>query len=128
MKTVEEHCLRLLSNTLSCATGRWILGDHPAAQSELALSRMESGELKGYVIDRTFIDPETRVLWIIDYKTSAPLLDESLDNFSAREHAHYRDQLRTYAQLVAEQPWAESHAAIKTALYFPSIKVLSMTP
>jgi ATP-dependent exoDNAse (exonuclease V) beta subunit len=128
MKTVEEHCLRLLSNTLSCATGRWILGDHPEAHSELALSRMESGEMKGYVIDRTFIDPETGVRWIIDYKTSAPLLDESLDGFTAREHAHYRGQLQTYAQLLAEQPWAGPHAAIKTALYFPSIQVLSMAP
>ena len=128
MKTVEAHCLRLLSNTLSCATGRWLLGDHPEAQSELALSRMESGELKGYVVDRTFIDPETGVRWIIDYKTSAPLPDESLDGFTAREHAHYRAQLQTYAQLLAEQPWAGAHAAIKTGLYFPSIKVLSMTP
>ena len=128
MNTVEEHCLHLLSNTLSCATGRWILGAHPEAQSELALSRIESGELKGYVIDRTFIDPETGLRWIIDYKTSAPLLDESLDSFTAREHAHYRDQLRNYAELLAEQTQAEPHAAIKTALYFPSIKMLSMTP
>jgi len=128
MNTVEEHCLHLLSNTLSCKTGRWILSAHPEAQSELALSRMESGELKGYVIDRTFVDSETGFRWIIDYKTSAPLVDESLDSFTAREHAHYREQLRNYAELLAEQTGAEPHAAIKTALYFPSIKMLSLTP
>ncbi|MBT5488063.1 MAG: hypothetical protein HOK02_01470, partial [Halieaceae bacterium] len=128
MNTVEEHCLHLLSNTLSCKTGRWILSAHPEAQSELALSRMESGELKGYVIDRTFVDSETGFRWIIDYKTSAPLVDESLDSFTAREHAHYREQLRNYAELLAEQTGAGPHAAIKTALYFPSIKMLSLTP
>jgi ATP-dependent exoDNAse (exonuclease V) beta subunit len=128
MTVVEEQCLYLLSNTLSCPTGRWILGAHPGAQSELALSRMESGELKGYVIDRTFIDSETGLRWVIDYKTSAPLPNESLDAFAAREHAHYREQLRTYAELLAELAPGESQAAIKTALYFPSIKVLSVTP
>ena len=128
MTAVEEHCLHLLGNTLDCTTGRWILGAHPEAQSELALSRMEFGEIKGYVIDRTFVDSETGCRWIIDYKTSAPLLDESLEHFTAREHAHYRDQLRNYAELLAEYTQAESHTAIKTALYFPSIKMLSMTP
>ncbi len=128
MAAVEEQCLHLLSNTLSCATGRWILGAHPEAQSELALSRMESRELIGYVIDRTFVDSKTGLRWIIDYKTSAPLLNESLDSFTAREHSHYRSQLRTYAELLAELPPAEPHVAIKTALYFPSIKVLFTTP
>jgi ATP-dependent exoDNAse (exonuclease V) beta subunit len=128
MTVVEEHCLHLLSNTLSCPTGRWILGAHPEAQSELALSRMEAGELKGYVIDRTFLDSETGLRWVIDYKTSAPLLDEPIDSFIAREQAHYRDQLRIYAELLGELTVVKPHQAIKTALYFPSIKVLSTTP
>ena len=128
MTVVEEQCLYLLSNTLSCPTGRWILGAHPGAQSELALSRMESGELKGYVIDRTFIDSETGLRWVIDYKTSAPLPNESLDTFAAKEHAHYREQLRTYAELLAELVPGEQQTAIKTALYFPSLRVLSVTP
>ena len=127
MTVVEEHCLHLLSNTLSCPTGRWILGAHPEAQSELALSRMEAGELKGYVIDRTFLDSETGLRWVIDYKTSAPLLDEPIDSFIAREQAHYRDQLRIYAELLGELTVVKPHQAIKTALYFPSIKVLSTT-
>ena len=127
MNTVEQQCWRLVSNTLSCATGRWILSAHQEAQSELALSRLESGEIRGYVIDRAFVDSETGLRWIIDYKTSAPLPDESLDRFTAREQSHYQSQLRTYAELLAELFPTESPVAIKTALYFPAIQFLSIT-
>ena len=127
MNTVAEQCWRLLSNTLECDSGRWILSDHEHAQNELALSRVESGEVRGYVIDRTFLDSETGLRWIIDYKTSAPLPDESLDSFTAKEQSHYQSQLQTYAELVAELPAAEHQVAIKTALYFPAIRVLSVT-
>ena len=127
MNTIAEQCWRLLSNTLNCDAGRWILSDHQHARNELALSRVEGGEVRGYVIDRTFYDSETGLRWIIDYKTSAPLPDESLDSFTTREQSHYQSQLQTYAELLAELPAAEHQVAIKTALYFPAIQVLSIT-
>ena len=55
--------------------------------------------------------------WIIDYKTSRPLPGESLQAFSARELANYRDQLEGYRRAMSvldERP-------IRCALYFTAI-------
>ena len=68
----------LAERALSCETGRWILGAQTEAQSELAISRVEAGEVKNYVIDRTFLDDQEGVRWIIDYKTSEPTAGETL--------------------------------------------------
>ena len=48
--------------------GQWILSNkHQDAYSELPLTFFDNAQLKKVIIDRCFIDNETR--WIIDYKT-----------------------------------------------------------
>ena len=68
------------------------------------------------VIDRTFVADGCR--WVIDYKTSSPAADETIENFLQREGAHYREQLEIYAQLLALQ---DDQFPVKAALYFPLI-------
>jgi len=111
--------------TLTCETGRWILAAKVDAKNELAISRFEAGEVKNYVIDRTFLDDREEVRWVIDYKTSEPLDGESSVDFTARESEAYRDQLQNYAELVSGLRW-EHDVPIKTALYFPAIQQLSV--
>ena len=115
----------LVQQALTCETGRWILASQTDAQAELAISRVEAGEVKNYVVDRTFLDDSGSVRWIIDYKTSEPLDGETVEAFEARECEAYRDQLKNYAELLAEMKW-EVDAPIKTALYFPAIQRLSV--
>ena len=110
---------------LNCDTGRWILGAHMDAQSELAISRIEAGEVKNYVIDRTFLDDQQGVRWIIDYKTSEPMAGETVADFEARECETYGEQLKNYVSLIGEMSW-EIEAPIKAALYFPAIQHLSV--
>ena len=101
------------------------MGNQTDAKAELAISRVEAGEVKNYVIDRTFLDVSEGVRWVIDYKTSAPTDGEPVEAFEARECEAYRAQLKNYAELLREMKW-EIDAPIKTALYFPAIQRLSI--
>ena len=113
----------LTERALSCETGRWLLGAKTDARSELAISRVEAGEVKNYVIDRTFLDDEEGVRWVIDYKTSVPMAGEPLADFEARESDAYREQLEKYVALISEMKW-QVDAPVKAALYFPAIQHL----
>ena len=113
----------LTERALSCETGRWLLGAKTDARSELAISRVEAGEVKNYVIDRTFLDDEEGVRWVIDYKTSEPMAGEPLADFEARESDAYREQLEKYVALISEMKW-QVDAPVKAALYFPAIQHL----
>ena len=116
-------CVELIKNTLQCPRGRWLLGQHPEAHSELQIASVGGPELRNYVIDRTFFDEQENVRWVIDYKTSRPKGDEDEETFKSRELEKYGAQLETYAELLKHYAW-QSDAPIKTALYFPAIQAL----
>ena len=44
----------LAEQVLTCETGRWILGNQTDAKAELAISRVEAGEVKNYVMIARF--------------------------------------------------------------------------
>lgn len=115
----------LIDRALSCEIGRWILEAQIDAEVELSLSTIEQGEVKTYVIDRTFLDDREGVRWVIDYKTSQPLEGESLSAFCAREQDAYQGQLHNYAELLRNMDWGRD-APIKSAIYFPAIQYLSI--
>lgn len=113
LSSAIDKCSRALKQCLNDDLGRWILSPHPQHHCELPVT-LHDGQSRHYIIDRTFIDEEgTR--WVIDYKTSEPIAEESIEQFLQREHNHYRDQLENYGhilQLLEQRP-------IKLALYFP---------
>ncbi|WP_317928787.1 UvrD-helicase domain-containing protein [Halioxenophilus sp. WMMB6] len=112
-KTTRE-LMRFTTKLLESEQARWVLsGNHRESACELPLLETETDSL--YIIDRTFIEDGVR--WIIDYKTSQPRSDESLESFLDRELAHYQKQLANYAHLFAE---LQSNP-VQTALYFPLI-------
>lgn len=96
--------------------GRWILaGDHPHWRSEWALTRLDStGRIQDLVVDRCFVDGESGIRWIVDYKTSQPDQGEPVEDFFARESAVYREQLQRYREAVSEL----CGEPIACALYF----------
>jgi ATP-dependent exoDNAse (exonuclease V) beta subunit len=109
---VEDALHRVLDDT----RGRWILGAHLEARSELRLSVRVGNELRHLQLDRTFID-DAGVRWIVDYKTSHHE-GTRLEAFLDSEVERYRDQLETYAMAMAEI----DARPIRVALYFPLLE------
>ena len=109
----------MIAATLKDRRGRWILGQHAEAYSELELISLgAAGTHLQHIIDRTFLDRETGYRWIIDYKTSQPSATESEQQFLAREVQHYSAQLARYRTVI--EAFLPTATAIKTALYFPA--------
>jgi ATP-dependent exoDNAse (exonuclease V) beta subunit len=106
------HVRAALQSVLADERGRWILGTHAEAASELRLTVVENGMLEHVVLDRSFVDAGTR--WVIDYKTSR---HEGSDTaaFLEEEVARYRPQLERYAQTLARIDSRQ----IRLGLYFP---------
>ncbi|UTF60729.1 exodeoxyribonuclease V subunit beta [Gilvimarinus sp. DA14] len=105
-----------VSNALNSNRGRWILDcGHQDAAVEACYISPAPGSSKGYrrhVIDRTFIHQGER--WIIDYKTTEILADETEQALVARLREQYSAQLQRYAGLFADHIYP-----IKLAIYCP---------
>ncbi len=105
-----------VNNTLADNKGRWLFDTgHSQSFGELALLSSMGGVVRNNSIDRCFVDA-AGVLWIVDYKTSTPLDNESRRAFVDREVAVYQSQLASYKQLLSAR--LEQQQVIKTALYF----------
>ena len=114
LKNSEQIVRQALDQTLSSATGRWILsGQHQDAACELPLSGVVDGELVNAIIDRTFID-ENGVRWIIDYK-SGYHGGGALEGFLNEEAERYLPQLDLYRKLFELM----GETKIRAALYLP---------
>jgi ATP-dependent exoDNAse (exonuclease V) beta subunit len=102
----------ILKQTLNSADGQWVLQTRPDAAAELGITCYDQGGVKGYVIDRTFIEDGVR--WIIDYK-SVSLESNLTDNEFKTVAEQYRPQLDDYAMLFSDQA-----VPVKKAIFFLS--------
>lgn len=113
----REHAvgqtLRALHNAISSERGQWILSEHAEAVSEWPLAGKVGARLVSGTIDRLFRDKDGR-LWVIDFKTSEHQ-GSNADTFLDRERMRYREQMETYAALIA----AIKKGPISLGLYFP---------
>lgn len=106
------------------ATARWILdSEHEQSECEFELIQQGRSGPKRHVIDRTFVDGDTR--WVIDYKTSTPNSGQTIDEFLAEEAEQYRSQLERYRKLMRAYDASSSDLStvkqLRTGLYFPFI-------
>lgn len=101
-----------INNFLSDKRGQWILEQE--LQCELALSYCVKNKPAQSVIDCTFID-KNNTRWIIDYKTSTPLQNETIEEFLAAQVTAYRQQLIHYKNIMHD---FSSDEEIKLALFF----------
>ncbi len=101
--------------------GRWVLGTHDEARSELRLTLRVGERLEHVRLDRTFVADGTR--WIIDFKTSR---HEGSDReaFLASEVERYRPQLDRYAAALA----TIDSRPVQVGLYFPLLATLRAWP
>ena len=114
----QEKVSALIRRTLKDERGRWILKKRPCADSELVLDTMADEGIVSRVVDRTFVDDDTGIRWVVDYKTSQPMAGESMEQFLKRELTHYRDQVMHYVELLAQ--WDTSAVEVRGGLYFPA--------
>jgi ATP-dependent exoDNAse (exonuclease V) beta subunit len=120
---VEEHDLEPAARRVADAVcdaledprGRWVLGRHAAARSELTLTARTAAGLEHLRLDRTFVDRGVR--WIIDFKTSVHEGAET-ELFLDAEVERYRAQLERYAALMA----SIEDRPIRVGLYFPLLR------
>jgi len=103
---------RAIGNTLTSPTGRWVLQSHQQAQSEAGYVSRRGKGFAQQVIDRTFIADGRR--WLIDYKTSEPAADQSIEAFQNTLIDEYREQLESYRDLFSTEP-----LPLTMALYCP---------
>jgi ATP-dependent helicase/nuclease subunit A len=108
-----ERVHNLLMVTLSSEDGQWVIKTRDHTNAELALTNLQYGEVKNYVVDRTFIEDDTR--WIVDYKTIELAADAS-PNLLQSVAENYRDQLENYSTLFVNEG-----LPIKRAILFMSI-------
>lgn len=103
----------MLRAVVEHSTGRWLLDwNHEQSAAELEMDYLNDyGGIQRAIIDRTFVENGTR--WIIDYKSSSPAENQSLEDFLQHEIRTYRPQLERYAALF-DKP-------VKAMLYFPAI-------
>jgi ATP-dependent exoDNAse (exonuclease V) beta subunit len=106
--------------TLETPSLAWVFDDqHLDSECELELSQFQSGQLRNFVIDRTFVD-QNDIRWVIDYKTSKPSAGQTIDSFVAEQRENYRSQLDSYRSLFRR---IESRP-IRTALLLTAIPEL----
>ena len=98
----------LLKVTLESEDGQWLL--KPRGEAELAITTLKNGEVKNYIVDRTFIEDNTR--WIIDYKTIDLALDLPASTLKNTAQ-NYQEQLKNYATLFADEG-----RQVKCAVFF----------
>mgnify|MGYP001824677508 FL=1 len=105
--------------TLDSERGRWVLrADHSGARSEYALVAVDAeGRPARRVIDRTFVDRDSGVRWLVDYKNSRPGEGESLADFCTREAEYYHEQLESYACALRQLGGQE----VRSALFFTAL-------
>ena len=113
-----------LNNILSDPKAQWILQSHPKDYSELGITfKNNNKKINHYCIDRVFID-ENEQAWIIDFKTSEPAENQSIESFLNKEKMLYESQLNNYLFLF-EQLYPNIRT-VKIALYFILIPKFSL--
>lgn len=114
-----DSLVSAIENMLEDEKGRWILDKHIEGDCEQQLSYFDTDtqSVKTSIIDRTFVEDDTR--WIIDYKYSRPNDGETEQQFVQRQTEAYSGQLKHYAQLYRHI----DKYSVRCALYFPQTAV-----
>jgi ATP-dependent exoDNAse (exonuclease V) beta subunit len=113
MPELLKRAERALATAITDKRGRWILEARVGAQNEYPLTGSLDGELKNFVIDRTFVADGVR--WIVDYKTGLREGGER-EAFLDNEAVRYRDKLALYARIMRT---LDPTLPIKIGLYYP---------
>lgn len=126
-QTALRELAQMITSCQADPIARWILADHPGAQSEVSWTGWASGALRTLRADRIFragtspLGPaQPECLWIVDYKTS-DTSDENPDEFLARQRLVYSPQLAAYAHIARAASTADADRPVRLGLYYPRL-------
>jgi len=126
-KRAAARAIQAVKRCLNHGEGRWILGPHPVAKNEWALTSLEAGQASLHIVDRYFETEDGR-RWLVDYKTDSPpeaCTGAALDAFVAERLEFHRPQLERYARLLT----VLDARPVQLALYFTALPRLAvLTP
>jgi ATP-dependent helicase/nuclease subunit A len=103
-----------LNSMQACPKAQWIFSSHPGARSEWVIFEKQNFEIKKHIIDRSFIDNNTR--FIIDFKSASPVDNQSISQFLNDQKTQHEHQLRRYKHILAS---LDDRYPIRCGLYFP---------
>ncbi|MEE4278562.1 MAG: UvrD-helicase domain-containing protein [Halieaceae bacterium] len=89
----------------------------PLRRAEFALARSTEEASESLVVDYLFDDEVSGERWVVDYKTSRPREDETLEQFLATQAEQYQSQLRAYSEALE----ALDGRPPRCALYFTAL-------
>jgi ATP-dependent helicase/nuclease subunit A len=125
------HALREITASVKAAVedpqGRWLLAQHPDAQSEASWTGWIEGSLRTLRADRVFragsgpLTTGTEYIWVVDYKTT-PYSAKDMAGFLTAQREQYAPQLALYGK--ALQKVHGQDVRLRFALYFPRLKRL----
>jgi ATP-dependent exoDNAse (exonuclease V) beta subunit len=108
----------MIPQLIADPTAQWLLNpQHKDAHSEWTILERTNHGHRMHIIDRTFIDEQTR--WIIDYKTAQPHPGENMDDFLATQQSAHKTQLTRYAQCLIAMG---EQRPVQCGLYFPMVQ------
>jgi ATP-dependent exoDNAse (exonuclease V) beta subunit len=110
---VSARVLRAFTNTLASERGRWLLETRAEEHVEWPIAGRIQDRLVSGTVDRVFRDEQDR-LWIVDFKIGEHKGGKR-DKFLDEEQRRYREQLESYATLLARI----AAGPIWLGLYFP---------
>ena len=126
-QTALRELLQMIAACQADPIARWLLAEHPGAQSEVSWTGWLNGALRTLRADRVFhagpeplSSSEPQCLWIIDYKTSHAAA-EDIDEFFARERLTYSPQLAAYARVARAASTANANMPVRLGLYYPRL-------
>jgi ATP-dependent exoDNAse (exonuclease V) beta subunit len=123
-RRATNRALRAVALCLEDAEGRWVLGPHPVARNEWALTSLDANGPAQHIMDRYF-EAEDGTRWVVDYKTDSPpesCSEAELESFIAARLEHHRPQLERYARLLASL----DPRPVRLALYFARLPRLAI--
>lgn len=121
-RSMLADILQTLAATASAPYGRWVLGPHPAAQSEASWTGWVDGALRTLRADRIFragsepLSTGSEYFWIVDYKTTLHSGADAAE-FLAQQRQLYQPQLAQYGR--ALRKLYGDALPLRFALYFP---------
>jgi len=116
LSTIANDIFNMLKTMLKSEMGQFVLAPYASAENELTLHKnLDNGVYTTRIIDRCFVDNDRR--WIIDYKSSVPAKNESIEDFLIKERLEYKEQINEYVSLFKKM----EKKPITAGLYFIAI-------
>lgn len=112
-----DYIQKVLANVFADARACYFLStEFSFSASEWPITYCDGKLTENLVIDRIVEDEQG--VWVLDYKTSSPQVNQSLEEFLALEKKTYEQKMKRYISAVMSMGYRD----VKALLYFPVVQ------